>query len=338
MTTKTLSLIIPTYNMEQYLGRCLDSLLSDTSQPRLEVLVINDGSKDSSLEIARGYETRYPATIRVIDKPNGNYGSCINRGLKEATGKYVKILDADDWFDTRALDEFLTVLDRIDVDLVVSDYMYVTGDGNDRVRRYNLTPGEVLPQSACSDVASVGMFEMHAIAYKRDNLLRAGYVQSEGISYTDLEWATIPMSTVKTLYYFNKPLYYYFIGRDGNTMSQLYTQRWLDQALVVRRAIVNAYVSETINDEVLAKYMFDIVLLRLYEMYSAALVKGRLNGSDIRDFDNMLREKAPGLHEALAHKRVHRRLPYHFIKAWRDKGRVSPLILSLYTLMSKVKK
>ena len=94
---KVLSIIIPTYNMENYLHKCLDSLLVEDKNLRdaLEVLVIIDGSKDRSSEIGHEYEEKYPGVFRVIDKENGNYGSCINRGLKEATGKYVKILDAN---------------------------------------------------------------------------------------------------------------------------------------------------------------------------------------------------------------------------------------------------
>ena len=88
---KILTIIIPTYNMEKYLRRCLDSLIIDEEgMKQLEVLVFNDGSKDSSSQIAHEYQDKYPDTYRVIDKNNGNYGSCINIGLKEAKGKYVK--------------------------------------------------------------------------------------------------------------------------------------------------------------------------------------------------------------------------------------------------------
>ena len=105
---KLLTIVIPTYNMEAYLNRCLDSLLvSDEQMQLLEVLVINDGSKDNSSAIAHEYEAKYPNTFRVIDKENGNYGSCVNRGLKEASGKYIKVLDADDWFDTTEFEKYL---------------------------------------------------------------------------------------------------------------------------------------------------------------------------------------------------------------------------------------
>lgn len=105
---KILTIIIPTYNMEKYLRHCLDSLIVP-NMDKVEVLMINDGSKDSSSAIGHEYQNRYPKTFRVIDKENGNYGSCINRGLKEATGKYVKVLDADDSFDQLIFKNTLTI-------------------------------------------------------------------------------------------------------------------------------------------------------------------------------------------------------------------------------------
>lgn len=87
---KILSIVIPTYNMEDLLSKCLSSLIVKNHLDMLEVLVVNDGSKDLSSEIAHQFEKENPDTFRVIDKENGNYGSCVNRGLKEAKGKYIK--------------------------------------------------------------------------------------------------------------------------------------------------------------------------------------------------------------------------------------------------------
>lgn len=333
---KTLSIIIPTYNMEKYLHKCLDSLLVSKMPERLEVIVVNDGSKDSSLSIAREYESKYPGIFRAIDKPNGNYGSCINRGLREATGKYVKILDADDWFDTKALDGLLDVMSGLDVDLVVSDYMLVSDDTRMQRRGYGLQAGVEIPVSECFDIARVGMFEMHAIAYKRENLLKMEYRQSEGISYTDLEWATIPMSSVGRVYYFNKPVYQYFIGREGNTMSVLYTSKWLKQALIVRKAMVESIDSSRPLSAV-EGYKCGLVEMRLRDMYLAALMKGGLNDDALKEFDDYLKHKNRSLYDAMEYVTVHDRFKYRFVKAWRKKGRVSPLILSMYRMMMKVK-
>lgn len=101
MSNKLLSIIIPTYNMEKYLDKCISSLtdIDASLLELLDILIIDDGSKDSSLSIANDYQRRFSNSIRVFDKSNGNYGSCVNMGLSHATGKYVKILDADDYFD-----------------------------------------------------------------------------------------------------------------------------------------------------------------------------------------------------------------------------------------------
>ena len=116
---KILTIVIPTYNMEKYLDKCLTSLVIEDRElmKQLEILVVIDGSKDRSSEIAHAYQVRYPQTFIVIDKENGNYGSCINRGLKEAAGKYIKVLDADDCYNSKSLQQHLELLRIVDVDL-----------------------------------------------------------------------------------------------------------------------------------------------------------------------------------------------------------------------------
>ena len=110
--------------MENYLESCLNSLLTD-NMALIEVLVINDGSKDSSYDIAHRYETKNPVVFVVIDKGNGNYGACVNVGLRRATGKYIKVLDADDCFNTRVFEAYLNDMKKCDTDMVISDYVKV---------------------------------------------------------------------------------------------------------------------------------------------------------------------------------------------------------------------
>ena len=151
---KILTIVIPTYNMEKYLDKCLTSLIVGDFElmRRLEVLVVIDGAKDRSSEIAHSYENKYPDTFRVIDKENGNYGSCINRGLKEATGKYIKVLDADDSYNSSAFQRYLNALKTLDVDLVINNYTIVNECGQ-AVSRHNrdikelvrYSQGEILP-------------------------------------------------------------------------------------------------------------------------------------------------------------------------------------------------
>ena len=119
---KLLTIVIPTYNTERYLARCLDSLLTEEVLKELEILVVNDGSRDGSLAIARDYAARYPDTVTVIDKENGGHGSTINTGLQAATGRYFRVLDSDDWFDTCNFIKYFRALRHCREDVVITPY------------------------------------------------------------------------------------------------------------------------------------------------------------------------------------------------------------------------
>ena len=119
---KALTILIPVYNTEKYIKRCLDSLIVSEIMDDIEILVVNDGGKDHSVEIIQKYVDSYPETVRLIDKENGGHGSTINAGIKEAKGKYFRVLDSDDWFNSTDFVKFVNRLKSEDADLVVCDY------------------------------------------------------------------------------------------------------------------------------------------------------------------------------------------------------------------------
>lgn len=222
MCDKLLSLCIATYNMENYLGRCLDSLTQPGVPETLEVLVINDGSKDKSLDIAKSYQEKRPDILRVIDKENGNYGSCVNKALSIATGKYFRMLDADDWFDTEALILFLSKLETVNADLLLTNYRMIKETG---VRDYK-ADGYVLYEKEYNalqfDIEKEDlsmMFVMHSMTYKTSLLKKIGLSLQCGISYTDTEYCFFPIDKVESILFLNILLYQYDVSRDGQTMS-----------------------------------------------------------------------------------------------------------------------
>ena len=134
---KLLTVVVPVYKVEQYINKCLESLVVPEDQmERLEVLVINDGTPDNSAIMAKEFEKKYPQTFSVIDKDNGGHGSAYNKGLELATGKYIRFLDSDDWFTTEQFSKFLTDLEACDADMVFThlNYYYVETDS------YRLSP------------------------------------------------------------------------------------------------------------------------------------------------------------------------------------------------------
>lgn len=221
---KILTVIIPTYNMELYLDRCLSSLLIDDIQifKMLEVLVINDGSQDSSSVIAHMYERNYPEIFRVIDKENGNYGSCINRGIKESKGIWLRILDADDWFDKEGFQKFLFQLISIETDAVITNFSQCMVNG-DVIKRTtgNTDYGKVINLNDVDLVSSghAKVVAMHGLTIRTDILKHNSYIQQEGISYTDIEYTFFSLLYSKTVVFLNIDLYQYFIGREGQSVS-----------------------------------------------------------------------------------------------------------------------
>ena len=330
---KILSIIIPTYNMENYLHKCLDSLLvKDENMQRLEVLIINDGSKDTSSLIAHEYESKYPDTFRVIDKENGNYGSCINRGLKEATGKYVKVLDADDYFDLNIIDKYIGFLIENDADLIISDFNEVDDKGVCLSEfTYDLPIGVDFKLKDIP-IAMTTFLYHHGIAYKRELFTHFAYKQTEGISYTDDEWIFKPMMWVDKISYFPHTLYMYLRGREGQTFDPKIVARTLEQRIKVAKEMVSFY-KRNINSCMSENETFvtDKLVKRLLMVYYYHLVRfnSPLNDNRIKEFDSYLKQESLEVYEYLNH--ASNRLGWCYVRQWRSMGysKFAPMLIVL---------
>ena len=284
--------------MEKYLRKCLDSLIvNDENMKLLEALVINDGSKDSSSQIAHEYELKYPDTYRVIDKENGNYGSCINRGLKEATGRFVKILDADDWFDTHALHEVLTYLSGLEdssLDLLLTLRRDIF-EGESHIRKTTPFPLQSYTVFPFSKLVESGdfykCFQMHWIIYRTEMLKKSNYIQTEGISYTDTEWLFLPMRNVTNFAYVPVYLYNYLMGRPGQTVDPAVQAKTADQLMkILRRLVIEFNSIEGQIDVMHFTFMQENLLRILYELYKRVLLFPNTPSERLIEFDKWLKK------------------------------------------------
>lgn len=339
MSEKTLTVIVPSYNMEKYLPKCLGSLVvAPELMERLEVLVVNDGSKDRTSEIAHGFEARHPGTFHVIDKPNGNYGSCINAALPVASGKYVKVLDADDWFETRHFAEYLAFLNgQADADLVVTDYDLVDETG--RVMQ-SFAYGFKKDDSFGMDVVLRGQSEltMHGCTYRTALLHGLGYRQLEGVSYTDTEWAMIPLLRVRTARYFPRGIYKYLSGRAGQTMDPVRLSRseWMRGKVVldiVRQFIRYRNGTAASVREALEERILDGMAC----FYRRAIFEtdGSSVGFDLGRFDSGLKEISEDWYRKVGEVVYSRWIPYRYVRAWRKNPRIPPLLAFVCRLYTK---
>lgn len=278
---KILTVCIPTYNMESLLSRCLDSfVLGQEAMDKLEILVVNDGSKDGSSRIGHEYESKYPQTFKVIDKKNGNYGSCINAALKFATGKYFRICDADDRYENSNLEEYIKYLQDQDVDIVFTPFK--TLDFNSKPIKTSAIPNVItdeiyfLDNIDWSKKAFSESRAMHCMAVKTHILVDNKYSQTEGISYTDTQFVFYSSLYATTCSFFLKTIYLYYLGRDGQTMStanriKSYKHFYINAERMLRDYIklpstISANKSRLLLDsiEVLTLYFMDVVMGKVY--------------------------------------------------------------------------
>lgn len=221
---KILSVIIPAYNMERYLPRCLASLAVEPMlMEKLEVIVVNDGSMDRTSSVAHEFAARFPASVHVLDKPNGHYGSCINAGLARVRGTFVRVLDADDFFDGSGFRRFLRLLEKETAnppDFILTEFCRQHGEGAVP------TAGPRLPfangqRLTVADIKAEEMaYGLVSLTYRTGLLRECGYRQTEGIAYTDVEWCTIPMSAARRGAYLDCTVYCYFLGREGQSVGE----------------------------------------------------------------------------------------------------------------------
>ena len=303
--------------MENYLEACLNSLLTD-NMSLTEVLVINDGSKDSSYDIAHRYESKYPEVFVVIDKGNGNYGSCVNVGLKRATGKYIKVLDADDCFNTRVFEAYLNGIKEYDTDMLISDYVEVYPE-LETIISCDIPGNQIVDFKELCKNHKIWNLWMHNVAYKRELLLGSDYQQTEGISYTDQEWIFSPFTAVKTAVYFKLPLYRYTLGREGQTMSSAFSDKhFRDNIVCTCNMIELARHFNNVPNEIMSMLNYRLQKRCKFIYRTYMLKNGIINNKDLNVLDEKIKSSNPSLYKATGNLPMSIPLfPIKYISIWR---------------------
>lgn len=313
-----MSIIVPSYNMEDYLTKGLESILGISDPSVLDVIVVNDGSKDNTLKIAHSFELQYSGILTVIDKENGNYGSCINAALKKARGKYVRVLDADDYVDTVAFEAFVDILGAIDADVIINDYQKVYISGKKKDFTYSFPAGKTMVIADMYDEVSFSTLLLPALTYRLEILIKMGYHQTEGISYTDIEWCYSPMTQMSTLFYFNRPIYMYVMGREGQTMDPVVYRKRISQLFQCLHSLMNSldtlalppWAKRFTNEQL---YKHSIMIYRFYLVDNPKESRGLL-----ADFDAALKENNKEVYELCGRCEYRKKIPYHFVDEWRS--------------------
>lgn len=256
-----LSVIVPAYNSADYLDRSLESLIGFGDS--LEVVVVDDGSTDTTPAMADDWAARHPGVVRVIHQANAGHGGALNTGIAQARGTHLKVLDSDDWLDRRALVALLNQLgaDRAagrKIDLVVSNYVYEkAGKAHKVVIRYhNVLPvGRVFGWESMRRCRQDQYLLMHSLVYRTELLRDSGLVLPEHTFYVDYLYSFVPLPLVRTIRYLDVDLYRYFIGREDQSVNEPVMISRIDQLLRVNHAMVSAMPPRDSVDPHLYRYM-----------------------------------------------------------------------------------
>ncbi|MBR6201070.1 MAG: glycosyltransferase [Spirochaetales bacterium] len=345
MSDKLLTIVIPSYNMQDYLPKCLDSLLiSEKCFNKLDILVINDGSKDKTSEIAHQYENKYPNVFRVIDKENGNYGSCVNRGLAEAKGEYIKILDADDSFNTENFEKFVQYIQESrnneeNVDCFINDYLMV--NENDKIVFFPKYPLKEKKLFSINDFPqkALSQHRMQAVTYKVEILKKMNYSQIEGISYTDSQWVYQPMLHINSIKYFPSIVYNYLIGRVGQTVeSNVYNKNFWMIIKCIKELIIFYTKSDFTNNPNSFNFLTNFLLLIIKNTYANQLLSRTINSdlSILNEFDMFFQQTNPALYKKSNQLKNSDKFHFKFIAHWRNKRSIKTVLFRLYRFYCKI--
>ena len=279
---KILTVAIPCYNSEAYMSKCIESLLP--ARADLEILIIDDGSKDGTAAIADAYEAQYPGVIRAIHQENGGHGEAVNTGIANATGTYFKVIDSDDWADDDALPK---VIDRMKelafsgtyVDMFLVNFIYDKAGARRKKTmhlRHAFPVDEVFDWSAMRHMKQTQYILMHNVFFRRQILLDSGLHLPDHTFYVDNIFAFQPYPYVNSIYYMDVDFYHYFIGREDQSVNEQIMIGRIDQQIKVNKIMIDIMAEQNFKgkDKNVKKYMY-IYLDKIMGVTSAiCLVSG----------------------------------------------------------------
>lgn len=311
---KLLTITVPCFNSENYLRRCLDSLI--TGGDAVEIIVVDDGSVDGTGEIAKRYAKWFPEIVTVVHKENGGHGSGINTGLRFASGKYFKVVDSDDWLEEGAYREILEQIKiwsdleasgEIDEmpDLVICNYTYNHLDkGMKKVMSYR----NVFPERQICSWDEIKAFRpsqyliMHALVYRTEVLKKSGLVLPEHTFYVDNIFAYYPLPYVKKLCYMDVDLYQYYLGREDQSVNEKVLISRIEQQIKVTKIVADCVDLREVRKRYpkLASYMCRNVSIMMAISSIHLLLSGEENAKNRhREIWAEMKKENPGLYYRL---------------------------------------
>ena len=316
--TKLLTIAVPSYNVEQYLERGLDSFADHRFDDKLEVIVVNDGSTDRTAEIAQRYVDAFPAIFKLVNKENGGHGSAVNTGVAHATGTYFRVIDGDDWVETEGLAALLNELASIDADIVIDEMSRVDMSTLEKTPQPmpNYIPiRQAVPfESVCNVEQTESYIDIHTLSVRTELLRSNGIRISEGVFYVDYEFVVKATCFAKTATFLPIEVYQYLVGNANQSMAaQNMANRYQHHETVLKALL--RFESENQFSDATAAYLRQKIRLLVNTHYNILLIfdADRERGAErARAFRAWLKQDHPDLEKA-TRRRYRQALALHYL-------------------------
>lgn len=318
--SKILTVAIPAYNVENYLRTTLDSFICDEEvMKKIEIIVVDDGSKDSTASIGQEYEEKYPDTFRVISKENGGHGSAVNCGIENASGKYYKIVDGDDWVNTEDFVKLVSELEKCESEYVFTNYYEYYDDVKRKapVEYPRFQNGQSYTFADFNDGFHI---PMHALVIRTD-ILKENHIRlDEKCFYVDTEYISFPVPYVKSIAYFDLYVYMYRLNLSTQSVSVKGFQKHIDDHIRVSLHLIdfcNEYSSSAEKEDAKKEYIINIaakVVLMQSNIFSSFPFNDRENRKRFEEFDAEVKKRSPEIFEwtSARSKKLYLLRKYHF--------------------------
>ncbi|MPM22748.1 Undecaprenyl-phosphate 4-deoxy-4-formamido-L-arabinose transferase [bioreactor metagenome] len=255
------TVIIPIYNVEKYLEECIDSVINQ-SYKNIEILLINDGSDDGSLEICKRYE-KADLRIKIINKVNGGLSSARNAGLDNATGEYVMFLDSDDYIcDNNAIEKFSSIFISTECDLIYGTYCGFLKNGQENIRKniagkkINLTNKEIMDMSIQEVILKIFKTKSYncsaATKIYRRSVLENNKIRFRlNIYHEDEEWSPRVIMNSNKVHIYNQDFYMRRYREDSimTTKTEEKILKRIDDIFFIANEMINYIKANVTNHE-----------------------------------------------------------------------------------------
>lgn len=317
---KLLSISIATYNSALVINECLDSIVKSKYIDLIEVLVIDDGSKDNTRDIVQTYVKKYPKSVFLVKKDNGGYGSTVNTSIQIATGKYFKTVEGDDWVNTKGLDRLIEKLDKLDVDIIVNNYEEIVNDKKKYVDINNRNQYNKILNF--NEINKKQVFRIQSMTIKLDIIKLIKYKISEHRFYVDSEYVFFSMIYAKNIIFLNDIVYQYRLGQDGQSVSIDNISIHFKDLMYIIEKLLGIYceVEDNIQDKSKKIYLIKNINVLYRDLYHWFMIMKKIDNYEVlKDFDIRMNRLYPNLLNKMnfGHYRFIRINHYIFLKIFR---------------------